>query len=145
METLLTQDTTVVVDNGASTFIPLWNYILENSVVDVLTAAGKQLYVHTVITGGNALFDTLFGFKSLAESSADRNIIVWLNEYFRRIERDGKKFENMAAYKESEAPRFSAQCTWRNGIRTRLGVTWKRSLRKSSRRKRRSRTARCQS
>ena len=82
METLLTQDTTFVVDNGASTFIPLWNYILENNVVDVLTVAGKQLYVHTVITGGQALLDTLLGFKSLAESNADRNIIVWLNEYF---------------------------------------------------------------
>ena len=108
METLLTEDTTFVVDNGASTFIPLWNYILENSVVDVLTTAGKQLYVHTVITGGQALLDTLHGFKSLAESSADRNIIVWLNEYFGRIERDGKKFEDMGAYRESEGKIFGS-------------------------------------
>jgi len=108
METLLTQDTTFVVDNGASTFIPLWNYILENNVVDVLTAAGKQLYVHTVITGGQALLDTLLGFKSLAESNADRNIIVWLNEYFGRIERDGKKFEDMSAYRESEGKIFGS-------------------------------------
>ncbi len=26
MERLLTEDTTFVVDNGAATFIPLWNY-----------------------------------------------------------------------------------------------------------------------
>jgi hypothetical protein len=108
IETLLTEDTTFVVDNGASTFIPLWNYILENSVVDVLTAAGKQLYVHTVVTGGQALLDTLHGFKSLAESSANRNVIVWLNEYFGRIERDGKKFQEMGAYRESEGKIFGS-------------------------------------
>jgi hypothetical protein len=115
METLLTENTTFVVDNGASTFIPLWNYILENNVVDVLTAAGKRLFVHTVITGGQALLDTLHGFKSLADSTSDRNIIVWLNEYFGRIESDGKRFEEMGAYRESEPKIFgSVQLVKRN-------------------------------
>jgi hypothetical protein len=115
METLLTEDATFIVDNGASTFIPLWSYILENSAIDVLTRAGKRLYVHTVITGGQALLDTLHGFKSLAESTSERNIIVWLNEYFGRIERDGKGFENMGAYRESESKVFgSVHLTKRN-------------------------------
>jgi CobQ/CobB/MinD/ParA nucleotide binding domain. len=115
METLLTEDATFIVDNGASTFIPLWSYILENSAVDVLTRAGKQLYVHTIITGGQALLDTLHGFKSLAESTSERNIIVWLNEYFGRIERDGKSFEDMGAYRESEGKVFgSVHLTKRN-------------------------------
>lgn len=61
MECLLTEDATFVVDNGASTFIPLWSYILENNAVEVLRQAGKRLYVHTVITGGQALLDTLHG------------------------------------------------------------------------------------
>src|SRR5580704_13017499 len=61
MERLLTEDATFVVDNGAATFIPLWSYILENSVVDLLKQAGRSLYVHTVITGGQALLDTLHG------------------------------------------------------------------------------------
>jgi hypothetical protein len=108
MQTLLTEDTTFVVDNGASTFIPLWNYILENHVVDVLTAAGKRVFVHTVITGGQALLDTLHGFKSLADSTADRNIIVWLNEYFGRIEADGKSFDEMGAYRDSESKIFGS-------------------------------------
>lgn len=43
------------------------------------------------------------GFKSLADSSAERNIVVWLNEYFGIIERDGKKFTDMQAYKECES------------------------------------------
>ena len=101
MEWLLTEDATFVVDNGASTFIPLWNYILENNALETLIHAGKRLYVHTVITGGQALLDTLHGFKSLADSTSYRNIIVWLNEYFGRIERDGKTFEEMGAYRDS--------------------------------------------
>lgn len=115
MERLLTEDATFVIDNGASTFIPLWNYILENNAVEILTQAGKRLYVHTVITGGQALLDTLHGFKSLADSTSDRNIIVWLNEYFGRIERGGKRFEDMGAYKDSADKVFgSVHLTRRN-------------------------------
>jgi hypothetical protein len=65
MEQLLTESGVFVVDNGASTFIPLWNYILENDVSRVLTEAGRRLYVHCVITGGQALVDTLSGFAKL--------------------------------------------------------------------------------
>jgi hypothetical protein len=45
-------------------------------------------------------------FKSLADNSVDRNIVVWLNEYFGLIERDGKTFTEMLAYKESESKTF---------------------------------------
>jgi hypothetical protein len=115
MERLLTEDATFIVDNGASTFIPLWNYILENNAVEVLTRAGKRLFVHTVITGGQALLDTLYGFKSLVDSTSDQNIIVWLNEYFGRIARDGKCFVEMGAYKDSADKVFgSVHLTRRN-------------------------------
>src|SRR5436305_2418146 len=73
MERLLTEDGVFVLDNGASTFIPLWGYILENNVQELLREAGKKLYVHTVVTGGQGLADTLKGFRSLAESTSERN------------------------------------------------------------------------
>lgn len=101
MERLLTEDGIFVIDNGASTFIPLWSYIVENQVIDILKEAGKQLYVHTVVTGGQALLDTVNGFRSLAQSTTDQNVIVWINEYFGRVERDGKTFADMAAYTEN--------------------------------------------
>lgn len=100
---LINEDGIFIVDNGASTFVPLWSYIVENNALDMLLDAGRKLYVHTIVTGGQALGDTLKGFKSLADSSAERNIVVWLNEYFGVIERDGKKFIDMLAYKESES------------------------------------------
>jgi hypothetical protein len=79
---------------------------LESNALEMLAEAGRKLYVHTVITGGQALGDTLKGFKSLADSSAERNIVVWLNEYFGVIERDGKTFTDMQAYKDSESKVF---------------------------------------
>jgi hypothetical protein len=102
MEDLLTNDGVFVVDNGASTFIPFWNYILENNVHELLRAAGKKLFVHTVITGGQALTDTLNGFGQLAGSAADQNIVVWVNEYFGRVERDGKQFPEMKVFEDNE-------------------------------------------
>jgi hypothetical protein len=102
MERFLTEDgATFVVDNGASTFLPLWHYLLENNALDYLRQQGRRVYVHTVITGGQALFDTLNGFNELAQSTQDHNIVVWVNEYFGRVEAEGKKFSQMTAYREN--------------------------------------------
>ena len=102
IERFLTEDAaTFVVDNGASTFLPLWHYLLENRALDYLRQNGRRVYVHTVITGGQALLDTLNGFHELAQTTAERNIVVWVNEYFGRVEAEGKKFSEMAAYHEN--------------------------------------------
>lgn len=102
MERFLTEENaTFVVDNGASTFLPLWHYLLENSALDYLRQNGRKVYVHTVITGGQALLDTLNGFHELAQTTEDRKIVVWVNEYFGRVEAEGKKFSEMAAYREN--------------------------------------------
>jgi hypothetical protein len=99
MERFLTEDgATFVVDNGASTFLPLWHYLLENNGLEYLRQQGRKVYVHTVITGGQALLDTLNGFNELAQTTQERNIIVWVNEYFGRVEAEGKRFSDMAAY-----------------------------------------------
>jgi hypothetical protein len=101
MEAVLTEPGVFVVDNGASTFIPLWNYILENNVLGLLRDANRRLYVHTVVTGGQALGDTLQGFRQLAQTTDQRSIVVWVNEYFGRVERDGKTFPDMNVYREN--------------------------------------------
>jgi hypothetical protein len=101
MERFLNEDATFVVDNGASTFLPLWHYLLENNALDYLNKNGRRVYVHTVITGGQALLDTLNSFHELAQTTSERNIVIWVNEYFGRVEADGKKFSEMAAYREN--------------------------------------------
>jgi hypothetical protein len=92
---------TFVVDNGASTFIPLWHYMLESNAIEVLTNAGRTLYVHTVVTGGQALSDTLKGFGQIAETTSSRNVVVWINEFFGRVQYEGKSFADLKVFKDN--------------------------------------------
>jgi hypothetical protein len=85
-----------VVDTGATTFVPLWNYILENEILRFLEERGKSVYVHSVVTGGQALTDTLNGFAEVAKTTGQKNIIVWLNEYFGEVVgKEDKPFEEL--------------------------------------------------
>jgi hypothetical protein len=115
IERLLTEPGLYVIDSGASTFIPLWYYMLENRVLEHLRNAGCRLVIHSVITGGQALADTLSGFGQVAQTANERNIVVWLNEYFGYIEKDGATFAEMAVYKENQHKILgSVQITRRN-------------------------------
>ena len=100
MERFLTECGTFVVDTGASTFIPLWHYILENQALDYLREKGKRVFIHSVITGGQSLNDTLGGFEQLAETTREKNLVVWLNEYFGAVSQDGSPFREMAVCKK---------------------------------------------
>jgi len=98
MEQLLSEDGIFVVDNGSASFVPLSNYLIENNAIGMLTEANREVYIHCVVTGGQALLDTLAGFKALAEQTKTNNIVLWLNEYFGAIEHNGKTFSEMKAY-----------------------------------------------
>lgn len=101
MERLMTEDGIFIVDNGSSSFVPMSNYLIENDAIAMLKSAGREVYIHTVVTGGQALHDTLAGFKQLAEQTETNNIVVWLNEYFGAIEAEGKTFTDMKAYTQN--------------------------------------------
>lgn len=103
-------DTVMVVDNGAASFVPLCSYLASNEVFPLLTEAGHELRLHTVLTGGQALEDTFKGLTSLAGSFPDTPIVVWLNEYFGPLERNGVSLEKSAQYK-ALAKRIAAQIT----------------------------------
>ena len=89
----------VVIDNGASTFVPLSNYLITNQVPALLREMGHDLIVHTIITGGQALLDTVNGFAQLLSQYPEEcQFVTWLNPYWGPVEHDGKKFEQMKAY-----------------------------------------------
>jgi hypothetical protein len=44
------------------------------------------------------LNDTLLGFKTLAETAAEKSLVVWINEHFGQVTRDGKKFDQMQVF-----------------------------------------------
>ena len=99
IERVVEEDSNFVIDNGAATFIPLSFYIAENDAINVIADSGKQVVIHTVITGGQAIRDTLAGFASLVEQMPEQaRIVVWLNEFFGDIVAEGKEFEEMKVY-----------------------------------------------
>lgn len=99
VEKIAGAESDVIIDNGASSFVPLSHYLLSNQVPALLQEMGHELIVHTVITGSQALYDTLTGFTQLITNfTEETNFVVWLNPYWGPIELEGKSFEQMKAY-----------------------------------------------
>jgi len=92
----------VIIDNGASTFIPLSAYLISNGIPELLQDMGHRLFVHTVITGGQAMPDTLGGFDALVNQFPPESLfVVWLNPYWGKVENKGMGFEEMKLYKDN--------------------------------------------
>lgn len=88
-----------VIDNGASSFVPMCHYLISNQIPALLAELGHNLVVHTVITGGQALLDTVSGFAHIAaQFPSETRFVVWLNPYWGPVELEGKRFEQMKAY-----------------------------------------------
>jgi hypothetical protein len=102
IETVLAHEGSCVIDNGASTFIPLSAYLKENSVVELLQEAGKKVYIHTVLTGGQAMDDTLMGLSALLATQA-APVVVWENEFFGEVAREGRRFTDSKLYDKNKA------------------------------------------
>lgn len=101
IESLLQHEGDAVIDNGASTFIPLSAYMTENSVIEMLQDAGKTVYIHTVLTGGQAMEDTMVGLNSLIASQT-APIVVWENEFFGEVAREGRRFRDSKLYEKNK-------------------------------------------
>jgi hypothetical protein len=100
LERFAKENRTFVVDSGATAFLPLWSYIVETEMIRVLREIGRKLYVHCVVSGGEMLNDSLLGFDTLARSTPDRNVVVWINEYFGPVAREGKSFDQMNVFQK---------------------------------------------
>ncbi len=92
----------IVIDNGASCFLPLSQYIEATGAIEILKEMGHEVFIHTIVTGGQALKDTLAGLDQLCTLLGDSGakIVVWKNEFWGAIEDQGKSFEEMAVYKK---------------------------------------------
>jgi hypothetical protein len=89
----------VIIDNGASSFVPLSHYLISQQVPVLFRDMGHELVVHTVVTGGQAFGDTVSGFGQLAgQFPQEALFVVWLNPYWGPIAHEGKGFEQMKVY-----------------------------------------------
>lgn len=102
IEKLLTHEGHAVIDNGASTFVPLNSYLVDGNIMEMLNAAGKRVVLHTVITGGQAIQDTLVGLNALLKTQS-APIVVWENEYFGKVVKNGKTFLQSELYQENRS------------------------------------------
>lgn len=104
VEMIATAKGDVIIDNGASSFVPLSHFLISNQVPALLTDMGHELVIHTVVTGGQALLDTISGFNQLvSQFPAEAHFVVWLNPFWGPIEHEGKGFEQMKAYTTNKA------------------------------------------
>lgn len=96
----LPEGTHAVIDNGASSSIPLCGYIRENDALDVLREAGHAVFFHTVINGGTGLVDTLNTLDWLGKNFYP--IVAWCNPFHGpvRTAKEGRSFEEMPVYEQ---------------------------------------------
>ena len=90
----------VIVDTGSSAFVALVHYLVSNDVLEVLAKSGHELVVHTVVTGGQALLDTLSGAAQLLTQLDPARFVIWLNPFWGPVAQDGKTFEQMKMYQD---------------------------------------------
>lgn len=97
----------IIVDNGASSFVVLCSYIIENDMINLLKDNNHTIYFHTIITGGQAMGDTIVNLKKLVLAFSTSQLIIWLNPFFGEIQMDGKSFEDFKVY-EDHSHQFKA-------------------------------------
>ena len=96
----------VVLDLGATSFLPFNNYLSRNCIFELLRKeANIKVIIHCVIRGGSSLLECLNGLNKLCvhHSQEDAEIVVWLNEVEGEIARGGKHFKEMKIYKEMKS------------------------------------------
>jgi hypothetical protein len=81
-ERMLSEEGTVVVDNGAAGFVPLSRYLMQDCLADSLAAADRQLVLHTIVAGGPEIIDTAHAFDEMAaQLPAAYPFVLWLNPH----------------------------------------------------------------
>jgi len=91
------EDADLVIDSSAAAFAMLGERIANTS--GMLAERGASVMLHTLITGGQVLGDTLAGLASLIEQMPEEvKIVVWLNAFFGEIRLEDQTFEQMPFY-----------------------------------------------
>jgi hypothetical protein len=75
--------------------------VIDNGVPAVLKELGHELVVHSVVTGGQAMMDTLSNFSLIVRQFTDTTIVVWVNPFWGPVEADGKTFEKMKVFADN--------------------------------------------
>lgn len=105
---LETDKSNIIIDNGASSFVPLMNYAYDNDLFNTLILEENNyagnVFIHTVIAGGEGLSHTLAGLNTICSNFKNSNIriIVWINNFLGKVETENKKITDYPEYKNNE-------------------------------------------
>ncbi|MDQ1835207.1 nucleotide-binding protein [Massilia scottii] len=103
METIVNTEADFVIDNGAATFLPLSQYLKENDIYEVMSQAGKKVFVHSVLTGGAGQADTYSGLALLLDNvDQHAKVVIWENEFWGKVNFDGHPITASKLYKEAQ-------------------------------------------
>ena len=70
----------IVIDNGASSFLPLLAYMKENGIVDFFAQHDIKTLFHVVLSGGQPWDETYNGLTFIKKQlGREINVIAWLN------------------------------------------------------------------
>lgn len=99
IEKIAETDADFVIDNGSSTFMSLTHYMAENDIINLLTDAGKKIYIHNVLVAGQAKSDTLNGFEEVTKRiNGSAKIVVWENWHYGDLDYNGHPFTKLKLY-----------------------------------------------
>lgn len=94
-----------VVDTGASSFLPLMHYLHEHKMFELLESTGRRVVVHTPLVGGQAMDETIRGLQTILEFFKTP-VLVWVNDYFGPVQKDGVGFKETSLYKDAKSRLF---------------------------------------
>jgi hypothetical protein len=94
-----------VVDTGASSFLPLMHYLHENKMFELLDSTGRRVVVHTPLVGGQAMDETIRGLQTILKFFSTP-VMIWINEHFGPVQKDGVSFKETSFYKEAKTRFF---------------------------------------
>lgn len=99
MEDILTSESDWVIDTGASTFLPLMNYLIQNKLTAFLEENNRRVIIHAPLVGGPAMDETIRGLQAILKIGT-AFVVVWENDFFGPVEKNGKRFLQTAGYEQ---------------------------------------------
>lgn len=133
---LIDSETDAVIDVGSNGFLPLMHYLATSGAIQFLAMHGVDTLLHIIVAGGDELTDTSTGLATMLRL-VDAPAVVWLNEHFGPVVKNGKTFEESAIYQEFAPringivtmPRHDAATTGRDLIEMKeLGLTYEEAM-----------------
>ena len=102
MEKIIQSKSDVVVDNGASSFVPLMSYLRETQISAIFNKMGIRTIIHVPLQGGASENDTLLGLATVLDTLS-MEVIPWINNYGGKFITGSKNFDEYAIYKKHKS------------------------------------------